>query len=158
EPTHLVLKETCDLHPVTDDMALCHPSLQNDSGKLVVKDAENGWFLRMNHITEYGTDPHYEKLSIHPKEPLIFFNLRGVPRSTCLIWEHTMDAPGVPCPNPRVIMPRQFIPQIVNEPVEIDVRSFGVRTPPCTKENPTYGIIGMLHVLPPSLAWLWRLV
>ena len=69
-----------------------------------------------------------------------------------------MDAPGVPCPNPRVIMPRQFIPQIVNEPVEIDVRSFGVRTPPCTKENPTYGIIGMLHVLPPSLAWLWRLV
>ena len=158
EPTHLVLKETCDLHPVTYDMALCHPSLQNDSGKLVVKDAENGWFLRMNHITEYGTDPHYEKLSIHPKEPLIFFNLRGVPRSTCLIWEHTMDAPGVPCPNPRVIMPRQFIPQIVNEPVEIDVRSFGVRTPPCTKENPTYGIIGMLHVLPPSLAWLWRLV
>ena len=74
-------------------MALCHPSLQNDSGKLVVKDAENGWFLRINHTTEYGTDPHYEKLTIHPKEPLIFLNLRGVPGSTCLIWEHTMDAP-----------------------------------------------------------------
>lgn len=158
DATYMELKETCDLHPVTDDMALCHPSIQNDSGKLVVKDAENGWFLRMNHITQYGTDPHYEKLSIHPKEPLIFFNLRGVPHSTCLLWEHAMDDENTPCPNPRVIMPRRFIPQIVNEPVEIDVRSFGVRTPPCTKENPTYGIIGMLHVLPPSLGWLWRLV
>src|SRR5690606_24877693 len=36
--------------------------------------------------------------------------------------------------------------------------SFGVRTPPGTKEKPSYGIIGLFHVLPPSLAWLWRLV
>ena len=158
DATYMELKETCDLHPVTDDMAICHPSIQNDSGKLVVKDAENGWFLRMNHITQYGTDPHYEKLSIHPKEPLIFLNLKGVPHSTCLLWEHAMDDEDTPCPNPRVIMPRRFIPQIVNEPVEIDVRSFGVRTPPCTRENPTYGILGALHVLPPSLGWLWRLV
>jgi hypothetical protein len=42
--------------------------------------------------------------------------------------------------------------------VNIDVRSFGIRTPPCTKENPTYGIVGLFHVLPPALAWLWRLV
>jgi hypothetical protein len=54
-------------------------------------------------------------------------------------------------------MPRRFVRNTVNEPVEIDVRSFGVRTPPCTKENPNYGIIGMLHILPPALAWLWRL-
>jgi hypothetical protein len=33
-----------------------------------------------------------------------------------------------------------------------------VRTPPCTKESPSYGILGLFHVLPPSLAWLWRLV
>jgi len=33
-----------------------------------------------------------------------------------------------------------------------------VRTPPCTREKPNYGIIGMLHILPPALAWLWRLV
>ena len=158
EKTYLELKETCELQPVTDDMALCHPSIQNDSKKLVVKDAEQGWFLRINHINKYGTDPHYERLCIHPKEPLIFLNLQGVPDSTCLIWEHTMDEPGKPCSNPRVIMPREFVPDIVNEPVEIDVRSFGVRTPPCTKEKPTYGILGMFHILPPSLAWLWRLV
>ncbi|MCX7711119.1 MAG: DUF4914 family protein [Clostridia bacterium] len=158
EKTYLELKETCELEPVTDDMALCHPAIQNESKKLVVKDAEQGWFLRINHINKYGTDPHYEKLCIHPKEPLIFLNLQGVPGSTCLIWEHTMDEPGKPCPNPRVIMPRKFVPNIVDDSVEIDVRSFGVRTPPCTKEKPSYGIIGVFHILPPSLAWLWRLV
>lgn len=158
EKTYLELKETCQLEPVTDDMALCHPQIQNGSKKLVVKDAEMGWFLRINHINQYGIDPHYEKLCIHPKEPLIFLNLQGKPGSTCLIWEHTMDEPEKPCPNPRVIMPRKFIPNIVNDAVEIDVRSFGVRTPPCTKEKPSYGILGMFHILPPSLAWLWRLV
>lgn len=158
EKTYLELKETCELQPVTDDMALCHPAIQNGSKKLMVKDAEEGWFLRINHINKYGTDPHYEKLCIHPKEPLIFLNIQGTPGSTCLIWEHTMDEPGKPCSNPRVIMPREFVPDIVNEPVEIDVRSFGVRTPPCTKEKPSYGIMGMFHILPPSLAWLWRLV
>lgn len=158
EKYFMELSETCDLEPVTDDMALCHPELQNDSKKLVVKDAEEGWFLRINHINKYGVDPHYERLCIQPKEPLIFLNLEGIPGSTCLIWEHTEDAPGKPCPNPRVVMPRKFVPDIVNEAVEVDVRSFGVRIPPCTKENPTYGIIGMLHILPPGLAWLWRLV
>lgn len=69
-----------------------------------------------------------------------------------------MDAPGKPCPNPRVIMPRHHVPNVVSTPTEVDVRSFGVRTPPCTAELPTYGIIGMLHILPPALAWLWRLV
>ncbi len=47
---------------------------------------------------------------------------------------------------------------VKNGPVNVDIRSFGVRCPPCTKENPTYGIIGMFHVLPPALAWIWRLV
>jgi hypothetical protein len=57
-----------------------------------------------------------------------------------------------------VIVPRAIVPNVINNPVNIDVRSFGVRTPPCTKENPTYGILGLFHVLPPALAWLWRLV
>ncbi len=97
-------------------------------------------------------------MCVHPPEPLIFINYDTVPDSTCLLWEHIMDAPGKPCPNPRVIMPRRFVPNIVNQPIEVDVRSFGVRTPPCTKDQPTYGIIGMFHILPPALAWLWRLV
>ena len=33
-----------------------------------------------------------------------------------------------------------------------------MRTPPCTRENPSYGIMGLFHILPPALAWLWRLV
>ncbi len=155
---YLELKYSCELKPVTDDMALCHPDIQNGGKRLRATDAEQGWFLRINHITQYGTDPQHEKLSIHPKEPLIFLNLQGVPGSTCLIWEHIMDEPGKPCPNPRVIMPRRLVPDVVDDPVEIDIRSFGIRTPTCNKEKPSYGIIGYFHVLPPSLAWLWRLV
>jgi len=114
--------------------------------------------LRVDHLADYGTEPQLERLCINPPAPLVFLNLDGQPGATCLPWEHTMDEPGKPCPNPRVIMPRHFVPNTVNEPVEVDVRSFGVRTPPCTRENPNYGIIGMLHVLPAALAWLWRLV
>ena len=148
----------CSFYPVTDDMALCHPSLQHTPGKLTVLDAENAWFIRVDSITDYGDDPQLEKLTIKPKEPLLFINVQSNPGSTALIWNHTEDSPGKPCPNPRVIVPRAIVPNVVNNPVNIDVRSFGVRTPPCTKENPTYGILGLFHVLPPALAWLWRLV
>jgi len=156
--TLLNITDTSELFPVTDDMALAHPSLQNSSNKLVVADAEYGWFLRVDHIKEYGTDPELEKACLSPEEPLIFLNMDAVPDSTCLIWEHIEDAPGKPCPNPRVIIPRKLKKNIVEGIVEVDIRSFGVRTPPTTKENPNYGIIGMFHVLPPALAWLWRLI
>lgn len=155
---YLSLGQSCKLLPVTDDMALCHPKIQNDSGKLVVKDAEAGWFIRINHIQKYGTDPTLENLTIHPEIPLIFLNLQGQPDSTCLIWEHIEDKPGTPCPNPRVIIPRQIVEGVQDEPVEIDYRSFGLRTPPCSADNPSYGILGIMHILPPALAWLWRLV
>jgi hypothetical protein len=138
-------------------MALCHPTLQNASGKLVVADAEDGWFLRVNHINEYGVAPDIEKRTIHPQKPLVFLHMQAVPGATCLLWEPIMDAPGKPCPNPRVIMPRQFFNNHVDEPVEVDVRSFGIRQPPSTRENPNYGIAGLFHLLPPALAWLWRL-
>ena len=51
-----------------------------------------------------------------------------------------------------------MISNVVNEPVAVDVRSFGVRMPPATAERPTYGIMGLMHIVPPALAWLWRLV
>jgi hypothetical protein len=152
------LADTCAIQPITDDMALCHPKVQTQSNKLVITDAEYGWFLRLDQVKEYGCDPKLEKLTCHPPEPLVFFNLDGKPNATCLLWEHTMDSPGVPCPNPRVIVPRHFIKDVINEPIEVDLRSFGVRTPPTTHDAPNYGIIGYLHVLPPALAWLWRLV
>jgi len=158
ENFYLDIDDPCALHPIADDMALCHPSIQNKSGKLVIKDAEEGWFLRLNHIKQYGTEPHTEKATIHSAEPLVFVNIQGKPGSTCLIWEHTIDSDGKPCPNPRTIMPRRLVKNIINEPTEIDIRSFGVRTPPCTAQLPTYGIIGLFHILPPALAWLWRLV
>jgi len=158
EKRHLVLNQGCTLHPVTDDMAMCQPNKESNSGYLLAKDAEQAWFVRLNHIQRYGTDPHLEGLTIHPGEPLIFLSLQGVPGATCLIWEHTEDEPGVACPNPRVILPRRLVSGVVDGVVEVMFRSFGIRTPPCVKDRPTYGIVGYLHILPASLAWLWRLV
>ncbi|MEZ5671146.1 MAG: DUF4914 family protein [Thiotrichaceae bacterium] len=157
EKRFLEIPRSCEIHAVTDDMALCHPSLQTGEGKMVVTDAENSWFVRVNHITSYGTDIPLEKLTAEPPIPLLFLNIDAVPNSRALIWEHIQDAPNTPCPNPRVVIPREIFPNIVKTGVSVDIRSFGVRTPPCSREHPTYGIIGLLHILPP-LAWLWRLV
>jgi hypothetical protein len=157
EERYLEIQRTCDLHPVCDDMGLCHPDFQETNDKLFLMDAEDGWFVRVNHITSYGTDHDIERLSIHPGHPLLFLNIDAAPGSTALIWEHIEDAPGIPCPNPRVIIPRNIVPNVVSDKIAVDIRSFGVRTPPCTSEQPSYGILGLLHVLPAALAWLWRL-
>ena len=148
----------CNFNPVTDDMALCHPSLQKSNGKLTILDAENAWFMRVDGIHDYGDDPFLEKMTIKPKKPLLFLNIDTKPGCTALVWNHIEDEPGKKCPNPRVILPRDIVPGVLNKPVTVDVRSFGVRTPPCSREKPSYGIIGLFHILPPALAWLWRLV
>lgn len=158
ETRMITIPQACALRPVTDDMALCHPSQQSDSGKLVVRDAEEGWFVRVNHIQTYGTDHELERITVNASRPLVFLNLHAVPDATCLIWEHQEDAPGRRCPNPRVILPRSMVPNVLSGSVEVDVRSFGVRCPPSTSEAPSYGILGLFHVLPAPLAWLWRLV
>lgn len=158
EKRFLVIPKGCNLRPVTDDMALCHPKFQKNNGKLTVFDAENSWFIRVDHIKEYGTDPDIEARSIHPHEPLLFLNIEAQPGSTALLWDHVIDDNGKPCPNPRFILPRDTVPDVMMKPVSIDVRSFGVRTPPCTREKPSYGILGLFHILPPAVAWLWRLI
>ncbi len=158
EKRYVEIQRTCDLRPVCDDMAMCHPDIQQANGKLWLVDAEEGWFVRVNHISGYGSDHDLEKLTAQPPRPLLFLNIDAVPGSRALIWEHIKDEPDVLCPNPRVIIPRSIVPNIVSEQVSVDIRSIGIRTPPCTREKPSYGIIGLFHILPPSLAWLWRLV
>ncbi len=148
----------CTFNPVADDMAFCHPAFQKKDGKLRIIDAENAWFVRVDSVKQYGDDPFLEKASINPKKPLLFLNIDTKPNSTALIWEHIQDEPGKPCPNPRIILPRESVPNAAIQPVSVDIRSFGIRTPVCTKEAPSYGIVGMFHILPPALAWLWRLV
>ena len=148
----------CSFNPVTDDMALCHPSIQKKNGRLRVTDAENAWFIRVDSINQYGDDPFLEKISINPSKPLLFLNVETTPQSTALIWDHIQDSPGKKCPNPRVILPRDIVPGVLDKPVSVDIRSFGVRTPPCSLESPSYGVLGLFHLLPPALAWLWRLV
>ncbi len=148
----------CSFNAATDDMALCHPSYQMGNGKLTVADAENAWFIRVDGINSYGDDPFLEKITINPGEPLLFLNIDARPGGTALIWNHIEDSPGKRCPNPRVVLPREIVPGVVSKPVTVDVRNFGVRMPPCTAEKPSYGIAGLFHILPPALAWLWRLV
>jgi len=152
------MNQTCSLYPVTDDMAMCPHEVQDKSGYVHACDAEQAWFVRLNHITHYGTDPQLENITVHAEEPLIFLNMQGVPDATVLIWEHVEDSPGKRCPNPRVVLPRRLMPNCVNGAVEVHVRNFGFRTPPCTREKPSYGIAGFLHVLPPALGWIWRLI
>ncbi len=160
EKYYLSLGETCKIHPIADDMVLAHKDMQNNSGHLMIADAEDGWFLRMDGDNYYGNSPEYERICIHPTEPLEFFNMDGVPGATCLIWEHVPESNGKPCTNPRVIIPRDMIINIVpgGEPQEVGVRSFGVRMPPSTVMAPNYGVMGMVQFVPISLAWLWRLI
>lgn len=158
EQRFITIPRFCSFNPVTDDMALCHPSIQKGDGKLRIVDAENAWFVRVDSVNKYGDDPHLESITINPKSPILFLNIETHPESTGLIWEHIQDEPGKPCPNPRVILPRKDVKNIVNNPVAVDIRSFGLRTPPTSKENPSYGIVGLFHILPPAIAWLWRLV
>ena len=154
----ITLPQGCELHPIADDMAAAPDTIQEDNDKLFLEDAENAWFIRVDEYSDYGTDPHLEELTCHPEKPLLFLNIDAKPESTALIWEHIEDQPGVSCPNPRVVFPRSSMPNTIDNKVMVDIRSFGVRTPPCTREKPSYGILGLFHVLPPALAWLWRLV
>ena len=158
EESTLNLPEACHLRPIADDMACAHPKYQGASKRLVVADAENAWFVRVDHIHSYGTAPNLERLCIDPPEPLIFLNHYIVPGGTCLTWEHVEDAPGQLCPNPRVILPRRMLDDIADGPRAVDVRSFGVRCPATHRDSQLYGILAMMHVLSPALAWLWRLV
>ena len=161
EKYYMTLGESCSIRPIADDMACAYKQLQDpEVGMLRILDAEDGWFLRMDGLNAYGNNPEYERICIHPKRPLEFFNMDGVPGATCLIWEHVLESNGKPCSNPRVIIPRDMITGIVpdTEPVEVNVRSFGVRMPPSTAKDPNYGVMGMLQVVPASIAWLWRLI
>ncbi len=157
ESITVYLKEECKIFPITDDMTLAHTSLQKEEGKLTIADAEKAWFVRVDHIKSYGTNPVFEKMCIQPPKPILFLNIYAVPKATCLIWEHIEDEPGKPCPNPRVIFPRNLVHNVINEPTAIDYRSFGIRTPPTFKGNNSYGIFGFMHILPPAIAWLYRL-
>ena len=80
EERYISMSDTCTIDPVTDDMAMCPPSIQKGNGKLCLADGEDGWFVRVDGIKEYGCDPMYEKIAIQTKEPLMFLNLQAVPR------------------------------------------------------------------------------
>lgn len=158
ERLSLALAGQCGVTPLGDDMVLSAREV-DARGRLMVSDGEDGWFLRVDGERGYGSNPALERASIHPGATLEFFNLDCAPGSTCLVWEHTPDPDGKPCPNPRVILPRASLgAPPAGAPTAVDVRSFGVRMPPSTAACPDIGVAGLVQVLPAALAWLWRLV
>jgi len=158
ERRYLPLPRGCVLHPLADDMAVSPLIPESGQTRTTVADAEKSWFIRLDHITEYGSDPLLEKTTIHPQKPLLFYNLRGREQATCLIWEHIRDEQGKICDNPRVILPRDIVNSRHDSSCEVHLRNFGLQTPLCTSTLPTYGVLGFLHLLPPALAWLWRIL
>ena len=102
---------------------------QNKSGKLDARRRRGRLVPPHGRRNPLRLRPGLRAHRTEPKEPLCFFNMEGHPGATLLIWEHTLDSNGKPCSNPRAIVPRWDVPNIVKEPVEVDVRSFGVRMP-----------------------------
>ena len=104
----LSLPQGCELRPVTDDMALCHPVLRQRTGdptKLALLDAENAWFLRVNHITEYGTDPHLERMTVTPPGPAaVSEHRRQAGRDGADLGAHRRR-PGAAVPEPPLDLP-----------------------------------------------------
>jgi hypothetical protein len=94
EKRHLTLPRGCELLPVTDDMGLCHRTIAGHERKLNLCDAEQAWFVRVNHIEEFGTDPQLEKLTVNPAKPLLFLNIDSVPNGRALIWTMSRILPG----------------------------------------------------------------
>lgn len=137
---------------------MCQELHHEDDGRMAVADAEASWFVRVDNLRRYGENVDLERAIIHPSQRLVLFSIEGVPDTTALRWEHVLDSTGEPCPNPRVVIPRAELPGVLSEPEPVDVRTFCVRMPACTKDKPTYGIMGMTHFVPPSIAWLWRLI
>ena len=79
--------------------------------------------------------------------------------ATALIWEHIEDEPGAALPeSARDHPPARSCPTWSMERWMWISAASGCAPRPAPAEDPTYGIIGMFHLLPPALAWLWRLV
>ena len=137
EERYISMSDTCTIAPVTDDMAMCPPSIQKSGGKLSLVDGEDGWFVRVDGITSYGCDPMYERIAIHSKEPLMFLNLEPCrARPACLGACAGLRRQALP--EPAHNRAAAMIENIVTQPVDVDVRSFGVRMPPATaKKRPT---------------------
>jgi hypothetical protein len=156
ERRHLSLPQGCALRPSPTTWPCATRVSRTAGGKLVVKDAEAAWFVRVNHIDRYGTTRTWRALRPARRAAPLFEPRRRARRHLPDLGAHRGRA-------------RQALPQPAGDPAaavvpgrreragEVDVRSFGVRTPPCTASSRA---TASSAVAPPAagLAWLWRLV
>jgi hypothetical protein len=127
------------------------PSLnRRGNGKLTLMDAEDAWFVRVNHI-EYGIDPHLERMTVARKPAALPQHRCQTRRDRSDLGAHRGRA-GLPLPQPPRVIPLRDRPHIHRHgTLDIDVRSFGVRTPslhPGTPHLRDYGAIPRPAPLP----------
>jgi hypothetical protein len=119
--------------------------------KLTLADAENAWFVRVNHIDQVRRRPPPRAVCApSPNTRCSSSTSTPSPARPRLIWEHIEDEPGTPCPNPRVVIPRDIVPHHPSgNPWTVDIRSFGVRCPPAPEGEPDLRDPGTVPCPPP---------
>ena len=153
------LQALATVHPVTDDMALCHPSLDPGTGKLVLIGMRSTlWFLRVNHIDHY-----------RGRSATLAVAWACIARKTAFLI--TMPSPTARAnsgstrgfarqslPNPRSDRPaRAIIPHVVQQPVEVEHSlASACVCPACTCEKPTLESVIGSSCLRRRSSWLLR--
>jgi hypothetical protein len=148
----------CDLHPVTDDMALCPPTTRAGRvRKLTLIDAEDAWFIRVNHITATAPTRTSSALTISPPEPA------AVPEHRRQARQHGPDLgahrgrAGRALPEPARRGAARTCPTSSASPSP-STSAASACAPAVHARAAELRHHGPAHVLPPALAWLWRLV
>lgn len=142
------------IRPIADDLII--QNTESSKKRLKVKDAEGGWYISVKDIQKYGDNPPMESISFNPSNSLIYGNITSYPQADVLIWNHQKSSKY--SANPRVVVPKGIIAKSLNKEVSVDVRLLGVPTTTCNDNYKGSGVLGFAHLLPPALAWLWRLV
>lgn len=142
------------IRPIADDLII--QNTESSKKRLKVKDAEGGWYISVKDILKYGDNPPMESISFNPSNSLIYGNITSYPQADVLIWNHQKSLKY--SANPRVVVPKRIIAKSLNKEVSVDVRLLGVPTTTCNDNYKGSGVLGFAHLLPPALAWLWRLV
>ena len=157
-------RERASIHPICRRYGLRAQELPGSGERQAAHRRRRGRLVPAygRHDMPTVTTRSMRRICIHPSEPLVFFNMDGVPGATCLIWEHVKDSNGKPCSEPaRRSFRARWSSNIVPDAEPVDGRCAQLRRAHAAvyrESSPNYGVMGMLQVMPPSIAWLWRLV
>jgi len=135
-------------------MACAHPKYQGASGRLTVADAENGWFVRVDHIHSYGTAPNSNACASIPRAAH-FLNHYIVPAAPASLGARRGRA-RQSLPNPRVILPAACSKRF-STGRSGSTCAASASAAPHPQGQPALRYPRHAPRPQPRLAWLWRL-